>query len=291
MQPDHKPAATHRLRWFGRTDRGRVRANNEDSFLCLQFDAREVRYLGRIGDATTDGADFVFAVSDGMGGARAGEFASRITMEKITRLLPQTFQLGANGLENAFSDVLEELFDQIHRALLFVGGSDEETEGMGATLSLCWFTSGWMFFGHIGDSRIYYLPGQEGGLRQISHDDTYVGWLYRNGKINEREARTHPRRNVLQKALGAGNQFVDPQVGAVAYEPGDIFFLCTDGLVDGLFDEQLVQRLRAPGGLDAAGGDPARQIVDDSVERAGRDNTTALIVEVLPDEPGQPAAV
>ena len=153
----------------------------------------------------------------------AGEFASRITVEKITRLLPRTFQQGAVGLEAGLTDVLEELFDQIHRALLFVGGSYEETAGMGATLSLCWFTSGWMYFGHIGDSRIYYLPAREGGIRQITQDDTYVGWLYRNGKINEREARTHPRRNVLQKALGAGNQFVDPQVGAVACEPGDLF--------------------------------------------------------------------
>ncbi len=178
--------------------------------------------------------------------------------------------------------MLEELFDQIHRALLFVGGSYEETAGMGATLSLCWFTSGWMYFGHIGDSRIYYLPARENCIRQISHDDTYVGWLHRNGKLNEREARTHPRRNVLQKALGAGNQFVDPQVGAVACEPGDIFFLCTDGLIEGLFDAQLLERLRPDGGLDA-GADPARRIVDDSVERAGTDNTTALIVEVLPD--------
>ena len=71
-----------------------------------------------------------------------------------------------------------------------------------------------------------------------------MGWLFRNGKINEREARTHPRRNLLQKALGAGHQFVDPQVGAVAYEPGDRFLLCTDGLVDGLYDEQLLEHLR-----------------------------------------------
>ena len=193
-----------------------MRANNEDSFLCLQFDAREVRHLGRLGDAATADADFVFAVSDGMGGALAGEFASRIAVEKITHLLPRTFQLGADGVESGRTDVLEELFEQTHRALMFVGGSYEETAGMGATLSLCWFTAGWMYFGHIGDSRIYYLPAREGGIRQITQDDTYVGWLHRNGKLNEREARTHPRRNVLQKALGAGNQFVDPQVGAVA---------------------------------------------------------------------------
>ncbi len=76
----------------------------------------------------------------------------------------------------------------------------------------------------------------------------------RNGKINEREARTHPRRNVLQKALGGGNQFVDPQVGAVGYERGDIFLLCTDGLIDGLSDAQLVELLRADGPFRATTG-------------------------------------
>ena len=271
---DHRTsAAPHRLRWHGGTDRGKVRPNNEDAFLCLQFDAQEVRFLGRIGEASTVGNDCVFAVSDGMGGALAGEFASRITVEKVTRLMPAAFRQAAVGIEAGHADVLEELFEQIHRALMFVGSSYEETAGMGATLSLCWFTSGWMHFGHIGDSRIYYLSKREGGIRQISHDDTYVGWLFRNGKLNEREARTHPRRNVLQKALGAGHQFVDPQVGAVACEPGDRFLLCTDGLVDGLFDYQLAES------MDPA--DPARSLIAASLERAGRDNTTALVVEVM----------
>ena len=150
---------------------------------------------------------------------------------------------------------------------------------MGATLSLCWFAPGWVYFAHIGDSRIYYLPAKEGGIRQLTHDDTHVGWLFREGKLNEREARDHPRRNVLQKALGAGHQFVDPQVGAVACEPGDLFLLCTDGLTEGLFNEQLLQRLRDPDGAEAA-LDPAQRLVAASLERSGRDNTTALVVEV-----------
>ncbi len=100
------------------------------------------------------------------------------------------------------------------------------------------------------------------------------------GDINEREARNHPRRNVLQKALGAGHQFIDPQVGAVAYETGDIFLLCTDGLVDGLYDYQLVEFLRSPDPAQAA-QNPAQRLVAAAVERSGRDNTTALVIEVL----------
>lgn len=269
--------APEELRWSGCTHVGRVRKNNEDSFLCLQFDAREVHYLGRIGDAVIRDADFLFAVSDGMGGAKAGEFASRIAVDKITRLLPKSFKQSASGLATAFEDVLAELYQEIHRALIYLGSSDPDCNGMGATLSLCWFTPGWMYFGHIGDSRIYYLPAGEKEVRQLSHDDTYVGWLLRNKKIGEWEARQHPGRSSLQKALGAGHQFVDPQVGAVACEKGDIFLLCTDGLVDGVFDNQIPDFLRSGLPVDKQ----AAHLVNTAVAQSGRDNTTALIVEVL----------
>jgi protein phosphatase len=276
MPPLNKPT---RLSWWGQTDRGKVRKNNEDSFLGVQFDAQEVRLLGKLGEESMEHADFVFAVSDGMGGAMAGEFASKIAVEKITRLLPRAYKQAALGMEAGFEDVLTELFEQIHKALLFLGDSYVECQGMGATLSLCWFAPGWMFFGHIGDSRIYYLPAREGGLRQVTQDDSYVGWLFRKGEINEREAKTHPRRNVLQKALGAGHQFVEPQVGAVACEPGDLFLLCTDGVTDGLYDATLLELLRSPNAAEQE-LNPALRVVKAGLDRSGRDNTTALIVEV-----------
>jgi PPM family protein phosphatase len=262
------------LRWSGWTDRGPFRPNNEDAFLGVCFDGREVHHLGRVGQAPSLSMDFAFAVSDGMGGAMAGEYASRITTEKIAVLLPRSFQQSATGLETGFADVLEELFDQIHRALAFLGSSYAECAGMEATLSLCWFTPGWMYFGHVGDSRVYHLPKRKKEIKQLTHDDTHVGWLFRNGKISEHEARTHPRRNLLQKALGGGNQFVDPQVGAIGCERGDIFLLCTDGLIDGLSDPQLVELLRA-------GENAAPQLVETSVKNSGRDNTTALLVKVV----------
>ena len=202
------------LAWSAQTDRGRVRQNNEDSFLALTFDGREVRYLGKTGQASLAGADFVFAVSDGMGGAKSGEFASKITVARITRLLPSSFKFAAQGLDRGFNDVLEELFASIHREMLKLGNSYEELSGMGATLSLAWFTPGWCYFGHLGDSRIYHLPAA-GGITQVTHDHTYVGWLRRGGKLNEREARSHPGRNSLNQALGAQHQFVEPHIGAV----------------------------------------------------------------------------
>jgi len=279
MAPQTDTPAVRHLRWSGLSDRGKVRKNNEDSFLGVQFDSHEVRLLGKCGDATLDAADMAFAVSDGMGGAMAGEYASRITVEKITRLMPRAFEQSARGIESGPTDVLAELFAQIHRALSFLGESYEECAGMGATLSLCWFTPAWMHFAHIGDSRIYWLPAA-GGVKQLSEDDTYVGWLRRNGRLNEREARDHPRKNVLQKALGAGHQFVDPQIGAVAYEKGDAFVLCTDGVIDGLFDSAIADCIRTPVPALAA-LDPAQRLVRAAVENSGRDNTTAVVVEIL----------
>ena len=156
--------------------------------------------------------------------------------------------------------MLEELFDQIHRTLLFMGGSYAECFGMGATLSLCWFTPGRMYFGHIGDTRIYYLPAREGGSRRLTHDDTHVGWLFRRARSTSARRAIIPRRNVLQKALGAGISLWIRRWAAVAYEAGDLFLLCTDGLVEGLYDEQLLELLRGalPARRGREPGGPAR---------------------------------
>ena len=296
--PPLPPADSHALRapdlcWSGLTDRGRFRPNNEDVFLALKFNGREVTYLGKTGRASLAGGDFVFAVSDGMGGAKSGEFASRIAVDRITGLLPPSFRLSAAGLAGGFTDILTELFSAIHADMLRLGFAYEECAGMGATLSLCWFRPEWMYFGHIGDSRIYYLP-RDGGLQQLTQDHTHVGWLRRKGELNEREARDHPRRNALQQALGAGHQFIDPHLGAVGHGPGDRFLICSDGLVDGLWDRQIEELIRHPGSAPGGPAD-AERLVAAAVENSGRDNTTALVIEVCgsappaASRPGEPA--
>jgi protein phosphatase len=257
---------------------GRVRTNNEDTFLGLVFDAQTFQYLGKQGEYSLSDGDAVFAVSDGMGGAHAGEFASRIAIEKIAKWLPKGFRSMASGMEAGFADLYSELFQEIHRALTYLGSQYPECSGMGSTLSLCWFAPGWMFFGHLGDSRIYYFPAG-GGMKQLSPDDTHVGWLLRNQRINEREARAHPMKNSLQKALGAGHQFVEPQVGAVGCQKGDLFLICSDGLTDGLWDKQLLQLLRDPTEAESQ-ITWAQRLVDASLERSGKDNTTAVVIEV-----------
>jgi protein phosphatase len=278
MNPGPDPALSAGLAWSGMTHRGHVRQNNEDAFLALTFDAQSFQYLGKYGEGTLETGDYVFAVSDGMGGAKAGEFASRIAVEKITKLLPKGYRSMASGMAPGFDDLFQQIFDDIHRALNYLGANYEECAGMGSTLTLCWFTPGWMYFGHIGDSRLYYLPA-EGGLKQLSQDDSHVGWLLRSGRISEREARGHPGKNSLHKALGAGHQFIEAQAGAVGFQKGDLFLLCSDGLIDGLWDRQLLRLLREPDAREAA-LPAAQRLVEAALERSGRDNITAVVVEM-----------
>ncbi|WP_245846559.1 PP2C family protein-serine/threonine phosphatase [Prosthecobacter debontii] len=267
------PSAPTALSWSGMTHVGRVRKNNEDAFLALAYDANEIRYLGKVGDSSLEHHDFVFAVSDGMGGANAGEFASKIAVERITRLMPKVYRLAAQKLATGVNDALEEIFSHVHAEMTRMGRFYAECAGMGATLSLACFSPGWMHFAHVGDSRIYYLPAG-GGMMQVTHDHSFVGWLRRQGKLNEREARMHPSRNVLNQALGGGHQILHPHFGAVSCHPGDKFLLCSDGITDGLWDNRLEEYLKTPQDQPKA-----FKIVERAVAESGKDNCTAVVVE------------
>lgn len=266
------------LAWWGLTDVGRFRKNNEDAFLAVTFNAQELRYLGKVGKAEFDGSDYIFAVSDGMGGANAGEFASKIAVDKIAELLPKSFQLGALGIDRGCGQILGELVNRIHKSMLEMGAHYEECSGMGATLSLCWFMPGKVYFAHVGDSRIYYLT-REGEMRQLTEDHTHVAGLVRAGRITEFEARTRADRNVLNQSLGGKIRRVEPQIGSVEYEPGDQFVLCTDGVTDGISNRRIHTLIDSPP-ASLAGLNPAERIIKDAKDESGRDNLTALSIQV-----------
>lgn len=264
--------------WSAVSDVGRFRSDNEDAFLALIMNPREVVRLGKYGDATFEDGEFIFAVSDGMGGHNAGEFASRIAVEKITEILPAAFRLEAQGMQRGASDLLDQVIHDIHAEIRSLGEAYAELEGMGATLSLCWFSPGWMHFCHIGDSRIYLLP-ESGGIRQVSEDHTYVAHLVRTGRITPMQAKIHPARNQLTQSLNALPRSIRPQLGAVGCDPGDRFVICSDGLYEGLSDPNIehfvrIQEEKFPG-LTAA-----ELIVQESVDNYGKDNTTAVVIEV-----------
>jgi serine/threonine protein phosphatase PrpC len=261
------------IKWSCRTDVGRFRKKNEDAFVVLSLTSEGAAVLGSEGSGSVAGSDFILAVSDGMGGARSGEFASRIAVDKITRLLPGYFRCQV-ATDSGERQVMKELFEIIHADIGMLGEAYPECRGMGATLSLCWVMPGRLLIAHIGDSRVYRWRGGEGnGLEQLTQDDTRVAGLQRAGKISEYEARNHPARNMLSKALGAGNQYVAPQVEVLDLERGDRFLICSDGVTDGIWDSGIGKLLQNE--VDA------EQIVNQSVKESGRDNATAIVLDVL----------
>jgi serine/threonine protein phosphatase PrpC len=264
------------LSWWGLTDKGPFRKNNEDAFLALTFDENEVRLLGKEGEADFALGDFVFAVSDGMGGANAGEFASRIAVQKITERFPKKYRTEKMQQPGEPEAALERLIGWIHTEMLVMGNYYDECRGMGATLSLLWLTPGKAFFCHVGDSRIYHLKA-DGSMLQITHDHTHVGWLLREGKLNEREARSHDGRNMLQMVLGGKNTTINPQTGCIDLAPGDQFVICSDGLIDGLWDSSIRRILTDPPPR-LAKLPPARRLLDEALYESGRDNTTVMVV-------------
>lgn len=266
------------LSWSGMTDVGRIRPNNEDRFLAVSFNTEEFIYLAKEGQTRTVDFDYVFAVSDGMGGERSGEFASKFALDNITRVLPRRYHVSPAHRRSGLEECLQTLFEGIHRQLTLLGESYPEGHNMGATLSMLWYVRGWCFFGHVGDSRIYYLP-KDGGIRQLTDDHTHVGWLRRTGQINEREARQHPRKNVLAQALGAGNRYINPHIGEIQCEPGDRFLLCTDGVTEGLWDRGLEEMLRDPP-KKYADLPPGPRLIQAALDEGARDNATALVVEI-----------
>lgn len=276
---DADAARTLMLKWSGYSDRGKYRPNNEDELMTVAFNHGDFVYLAREGAVHIGDFDYVFAVSDGMGGERSGEFASRFALDNITKLLPRRFGLSLVHNRSGIKDCLRDLFLGIHSQLTRLGETYEEGRNMGATLSLLWYVGGWFYFGHIGDSRIYHVTSG-GKMRQLSHDHTYVGWLRSKGELNEREARNHPRKNVLTQSLGSGNQFVHPQIGELKAVAGDRFLLCTDGVTDGLWDRGIEELLVDPP-ASIADVSPAVRIVRSAVDEGGRDNATAVVIEVI----------
>ncbi len=269
-----------RLRWSGMTHPGRFRRNNEDAFLGLIFDAREVHYLGKEDELTVDdNKQFVFAVSDGMGGANAGEYASRIAVQTVTKRLPEALRSAMHGDAEDDASILRNLFQSIHLTMLDMGRAYEECNGMGATLSMVWINPQRLLFAHIGDSRIYHLP-VEGRMQQVTEDHSHVGWLLRQGRINERQAKMHPSRNILDQALGGGIRKIDPQIGSIGVVPGDTFALCSDGICDGLFDHAITDIIRNPHPR-MADKRVSQRLVDEALANSGKDNLTALVVSIL----------
>ncbi len=233
------------------TDTGRRRLGNEDAFVCEPP---------------------LFAVADGMGGAQAGELASRIAAAAL-----EERGAGLHG-EAAVAAVVQDANDRIFRRSLH----DPSAAGMGTTVTVALLDeeSGTITIGHVGDSRAYRV--RDGRLEQLTDDHSLVAELVRSGRLTQEEADQHPHRSVITRALGT-EEAVEVDTRTEAIETGDLYLLCSDGLTIMVADEEILDLVTGAGGdLDAA----AEALVAAANAAGGEDNVTVVLVAI---EEGTPA--
>jgi PPM family protein phosphatase len=239
----------------GRTDAGRVRRRNEDSFVL---------------DPP------LFAVADGMGGAQAGEVASRLAAAAFREYHD------ADRLEPA--ERVEAIIKEANRRIYERARTDAEVSGMGTTVTAAILTNGRVSIGHVGDSRAYRV--REGELERLTEDHSLVADLMRSGRLTPEEADAHPQRSVITRALGTDAD-VDVDTVTVDVEPGDLFLLCSDGLTTMVPEDDILRIVQDAGTLDEI----ARTLVRAANSGGGEDNITVVLFRVEGDEAAEETLV
>lgn len=263
------------IAWASRSQSGSRKSRNDDSLVAFASGASGAEILPATGCHSLDSHDLVFAVSDGMGGGNAGDLASAVLLEKMRSIIPGTFKAAAAGL---FPDCMAHLLDAIrsvHDHVNQTAAASPETHGMAATVAIAWFTPENLYLANVGDSRIYRSRG--GVLEQLSRDHTSAWGQWKRGEIAEVQYRAHPRRAALYEVVGGGHQNVCPHHAAIPFEAGDRFLICSDGLIDGVWERQIGNA------LGADDFDPEKAIhalIERAMDNDGTDDTSAIALMV-----------
>jgi PPM family protein phosphatase len=230
----------------GKSDTGRRRLRNEDAFIFKPP---------------------LFAVADGMGGARAGEIAAGLAAAAFDEA----------DAEISGPDAVAELIVEANRRIWERSLADPRTAGMGTTITaaLVDAEAGTVAIGHVGDSRAYLL--RRGSLEQLTTDHSLVAELVQSGVLTPEEAERHPQRSAITRALGT-EATVDVDGFTIVAEPGDLFLICSDGLSVMLSDDEIAAAIESAGGdADAA----ADALIRAANERGGEDNVTVVLFEMI----------
>jgi protein phosphatase len=274
-----------------KSDVGRVRRGNEDNYLLLDLstcktwtgsDGAEMPAdLGRI---ELGGKGAVFVVSDGMGGALAGDVASHMAVDEVKKML-----VGDEANETAGCDEDTPLVDCLRNATVYANlaihhRSQEDTRcsGMGATFTGAAIKDDLLDFVQVGDSRAYVIRGEQ--IKLATKDQSLVQQLVDVGQISEEEAETHMFRNVILQALGAQSELT-PVTGRIRIRRGDILLICSDGLSGKLRAEDMLRIVtEANGDLSKA----CAELIDEANHRGGEDNITVVLARFTGDELQEP---
>jgi protein phosphatase len=263
-----------KISWAGASVSGTRKPRNEDSWVAFSSGLGGASPLGECGFAALDDHDLVFAVSDGMGGGNAGDLASALILESMAAMIPETFKAAAAGF---FPDSLEHLKQaliEIHQRINRAAEAAEDKKGMAATLALAWFTPENMYLANVGDSRIY--RSREGVLEQLSKDHTAAWGQWKRGGITEIEYRCHPRRAALYEVLGGGHTGVNPFFAAADHRKGDRFLVCSDGLIDGIWERNIATALAG----DGSPQEIREILLKRAIDNSGTDDTTLVVIRI-----------
>jgi PPM family protein phosphatase len=230
------------------TDTGRRRLGNEDAYVFRPP---------------------LFAIADGMGGARAGEIAAGLAAAALEEGSGGTH--GESGLGALIADANRRIWE---RSL-----ADPSTAGMGTTVTIALVDApaGTVVFGHVGDSRAYRL--REGVIEQVTTDHSLVAELVESGILTPEEAERHPQRSAITRALGTEPD-VEPDVFTLEGEPGDLFLICSDGLSDMLSEDEIAQAIASAERDPAEAGEA---LVAAANAQGGEDNITVVLFELIDD--------
>jgi serine/threonine protein phosphatase PrpC len=226
---------------FERSDTGRARRENEDSFFARSP---------------------MFAVADGMGGAQAGEVASQVAVEVLQQGLPEH--------DGSVEQRLRELVEEANARINTLSRTDDQRAGMGTTLTLAYVGEHELSVAHVGDSRLYRL--REGMFERLTDDHTLVEELVRQGKLTPQEADHHPQRSIITRALGP-EAAVEADSHTWPARDGDVYLICSDGLTSMISERQVGELLAGASSLSDAG----RKLIDAANAAGGRDNITVIL--------------
>ena len=237
---------------FAKSDIGKAREQNQDYY-----------YISEENDTPK-----LYILADGMGGYKGGEVASKLCTDSVRKYIQSNFESTPKEKE----DILNLVKSAVEYANMVVYEKSKEVpelEGMGTTIEVCLIYNNKAYIGHVGDSRIYRIRKEI--IRKLTKDHSYVQKLVEDKKITREEAKVHPKKNMLTKALGC-TPYVEPDVRARNFEKGDIFIICSDGLTNMVNEKRIYDIVKED--ITTA----ADKLIKEANEAGGYDNITVILI-------------